>query len=260
MGFSFAMTEIYHSFDHVMLGFLKGEEVVGWYSAAYRLMPIAALIPGLISYSIYPLLAGYFKGNRKNLDKIVDGYLRVMFIFAIPLGVGGTLLAKNIIEFLYGSGYENSIIALKILSWDMTVSLLSFTYGHPLLAWDQQDRHIKVVGLGAFVNLLFNFLLIPKYGLVGAALATIIAEATVLVGFYRIFCEIEPAGIIKHSFKPMISSAGMAGFLLGAKILTDNLLDLLAVSILSYLLFIILLRGFPFQIWKTFFRQKDLRY
>ena len=76
-----------------MLSILKGTEAVGWYSAAYRLMYIALILPTAINTAIFPVMSRlYSNSSRESLTLLYERYFKYMIMIGIPIGFATTLL------------------------------------------------------------------------------------------------------------------------------------------------------------------------
>jgi len=175
MGASLFCIAIYYNLDKIMLGFIKGEQVVGWYEAAYQVILLVLILPSLILKVFFPLLSRSRKVFRK--------YFFSMVPLGVFVGICGIYLAPFIVRLFYGSDYLMTILPLQILFFNVIIIFANMTLGNPLLAWGKQKRYLQVIAGGAGTNLIFNFLFIPKYSLIGAAIATLLAEIAVLGGF-----------------------------------------------------------------------------
>lgn len=174
IGASGLMIQIYYNLDFVMLGFLQGLEAVGLYTAAYKIVMLLLLIPGIILSSYFPSLA------KTGPDRMtLSSYLSTMCLVGAPIGFAGLFFAPWLIEFLYGAVYVGASVPLQILLFNVSVVFLAMAFANPLLAWGKHRAYFWIVATGAGTNLLLNFLLIPPYGLVGAALATLVSEGVV---------------------------------------------------------------------------------
>ena len=244
MGFSFFMISIYYNFDRVMLGFMKGEEVVGWYNAAYNIILVIITLPGLIIQSFFPSLSHVYR-DKKKMPNVTGQYLKIMFSIGIPFGFGGTVLASSVIDLVYGRTYTNAILALQILSWNIVAVFISMAFANPLLAWDKQNTYMKVIAGGAITNLLFNFLLIPKFGIGGASVATVLAEVAVFSVAYFEIRKIISIRALGYLTKPLFASALMFVIISILKAyIFENLFLLMSLAVCSYFLFLFLLKGF----------------
>jgi len=241
MGAAFIMIQIYYNFDILMLGFMKGEEVVGWYNAAYKLIfLVLAFIPIFINV-IFPLMSKYHKESPEKLEILISSSTRLLSTVALPLGIGGTLLARPIMGFLYGESFSPGIIGFQILIWSVVIIYMRCTYEQSFLACDQEKRYLFGVVLGAATNIGLNIVLIPYFSLTGAAIATVISEFVFSSYMFSYFRIVSRRKMVKYPLKPFIAAALM-GFVVyyTAKF---NLFFSIAMGIVSYLVFILLLKG-----------------
>jgi O-antigen/teichoic acid export membrane protein len=241
MGFSFMMIRIYYNIDFVMLGFMKDEDVVGWYSAAYKIILLILGFGGIYITAIFPIVSRYYKNSLQKLQSVLAHSAKLMLIVGLPLGIGGTVLAKPIMNQVYGTQYNNGIIAFQILIWGVVIIFISMVYGNSLVACNAQKKYMIGVTLGAITNIGLNVLLIPKFSLVGASIATVMAELTVFSYMYLNFQRIAEVHFIRYVWKPLAAALIMAGVLLRWQ--NHNVLLLIASGVLIYSIFILLLRG-----------------
>lgn len=171
---------IYVKIDTVMLSMMKGDAVVGWYNAAYYIVQGFKPLQQLIMSALFPLMAFSYVSSKDVLKRIFERSFKYLFILGLPIAVGVTLLADKIILLIYGPNFQNSVIALEILSWDV---LLVFLYGcisFLLVSIDRQHQMAILAGCTAVINVVLNSLLIPQYSYIGSAVATIMAESFLL--------------------------------------------------------------------------------
>ena len=175
-GLSSIFVIIYFYIDTVMLSLMKGDAVVGWYSASYRLVYILLFIPSAYFSSVYPIMSRFYKTSEGSLKFGYEHSFRYMMIMVFPIGIGVTLLADKIILLIYGSEFAPSIIALQILIWAVFCSYMSHAPMYFLYSINKQIIYTKVVFLCMILNIIFNLLLIPKMSYIGASIATVITE------------------------------------------------------------------------------------
>lgn len=170
------LASIYNQIDSVMMGYLGQITQTGWYNAAYRIVG-ATLIPlGLISTSFFPVLSSLFKESKEKLQKAWNYYTESVIFLAVPLVIGGIFLAPKIIDFVYDSTYLPSVLAFQILLVMVGIIFLYYPFYQLLVVFDQQKRIFWAFLGGAVVNIILNLILIPKYTLYGAAIATVITH------------------------------------------------------------------------------------
>jgi len=172
---------VYASTDSVMLGYWNMFEEVGWYNAAQKIV-LAGLIPmGLIGASFYPALSKFSKESREKLQKIWDSELEIMIVLALPLVVGGIILAPKIIHSLYSIEFSPSILAFQILIGTAGLIFLYRPMYDVMIVLDKQTKTFWITMAGAVMNVVLNLMLIPQYSLYGAAAATVITYVFVLL-------------------------------------------------------------------------------
>ncbi|MEA1907586.1 MAG: flippase [Euryarchaeota archaeon] len=174
---------IYVKIDTLMLAMMEGVVVVGWYNAAYNLILGFRPIPHIFMNALFPLMSHYYVSSKDLLRIAYEKSFKYLFILGLPFAVGITLLADKIVFLFYGQQFENSVIALQILAWDILLIFSCSPLGSLLVSIDKQNEMAIIVGTTAFVNVILNLILIPSFSYVGAAVATIITE-TMLFGLY----------------------------------------------------------------------------
>jgi len=120
--------------------------------------------------------------------------LELMIILALPIMVGGFILAPRVIYALYPASFSPAILTFQILMLSIFFLYISRPFGDLIVVSNQQRKFLLISVIGAVINIILNFVLIPKYSLYGAALATVIAALIVFL-FYimavKIFSKIE---------------------------------------------------------------------
>lgn len=175
------MIAIYYALDQVMIGMIKGETEVGFYTAGYKLLG-AALVPAQIIYlAFFPSLSEAL-GHMDQMRERAALYARSMAAFGLPVAVGGILLAVPILVGFAGEAYIPGGGAFALLMVNAGFVYVNMTFGQPLIAWNRQKAYFWAVGTGAVANIILNAVLIPSYGIEGAASATVLSECVVLAG------------------------------------------------------------------------------
>ncbi|MFH1036855.1 MAG: oligosaccharide flippase family protein [Patescibacteria group bacterium] len=175
LAFTGFFATIYTYIDSVMMGRWGMITETGWYNAAYRIVT-ATIIPGsIIATSFFPALSKAYKENKEKFQKIWNRQIEIMLSLAVPITVGGIILAPKIIDYIFGPTFSPSVLALQILIL-MTGIIYLYTIFYWILIVANRQKLTFWVGLtGAAVNIVLNLILIPKYSLYGAAAATIMA-------------------------------------------------------------------------------------
>lgn len=165
----------------IMLSLMKGDAAVGWYNAVYRIVLVLQFIPYSFITAIYPIMSMFYKTSDESLRRVYEKSFKYLTIVGVPVGVAVTFLAERIIFFIYGGGYANSVLPLKILVWSTVFVFMNVTFGNLFICLDRQSIVTKITGLCVVVNVAFNIVLIPRLGIVGASITAVLTELTYLL-------------------------------------------------------------------------------
>lgn len=181
-------TTIYTSLDSVMLGFMKGDEAVGYYNAAINIKNILVSLVTSVGAVLLPRLSIYIQEKRdEEFKELTKNALYFVFFLSIPLSLYFLIYARSGIYFLSGDSYAGSILPMQIVMPTLLLIGLSNLFGIQILVpMDRETVVVKSVTLGALINLVLNTIFIPIFGVAGAALGTLIAEfyVTTYQAFY----------------------------------------------------------------------------
>ena len=231
--------------DSVMLSLIQGNEVVGWYNAAYRLILVFLFIPTVVNMAVFPVMSRFFLSSRDSLELIYEKYFKYMILLGVPLGFGTTILADKIILLIFGEGYSQSIIALQILIWTIVLTFAGAAFVQLLQSVNKQLLITKISGICVVFNIVLNLILIPKFSYIGASISTLITELVLVGGIfivsYRIGYKIHFNKIKEIILKVIFASVIMSIFIWYLKNL--NLFILAGLGILVYLTILYLIKG-----------------
>jgi len=186
--FSSLTIVIYMRIDQVMLGRMLGASAVGIYSAAVRISEVWYFIPMAVFSSIAP----YITETKKNNEQAY--YERLQYLFngmvgtAIVIAIIVSLSADKLIIMLFGSEYSAAGPVLTIHIWAAIFVFLGVVRGLWIINEGLMKWAFATNVIGAIMNILLNLMLIPLYGIIGSAVATVFSYmiATYLAcGFYK---------------------------------------------------------------------------
>ena len=173
---------IYMRTDQIMIKEMLGEKEVGLYSAATRISEIWYFVPILITNSIFPAILNVKKNSPKYLFR-----LRVLFSVLVWIGILVAAITAFIYDwliiFLYGQDYQQAGQVLMIHIWGGIFVALGAASGSWFVSENLQRYALYRTLLGASVNIALNFVLIPKYGILGAAIGTVVAQSVAALFF-----------------------------------------------------------------------------
>jgi O-antigen/teichoic acid export membrane protein len=177
--------------DQVLLKEMISVSAVGIYAAGVRLAEPLVIIPMVITQSIFPKLMLLDdvkdKDKDKDKDKIITIF-RIIFYFLLFIALLILLLSNTIILFLYGKEYVEAGIVLGILIFSIPFTFLNILTSKLLLKNNYQTIILQRQILLLLLNVILNLLMIPKFGIVGAAFATTLVDLIIglLVDYFSL--------------------------------------------------------------------------
>ena len=166
---------IYMKIDQIMIMEMMNSTAVGQYAAAVRISEAWYFIPSIIASSFFPAIINAKKSSSEfyhaRLQKLYDLMVWLTIAIAIPM----TFLSDWIIHLLYGNAYNQAGNVLVLHIWTGLFVAFNIVSGN----WYVNENHTKLAfyrnALGALANILLNYQLIPRYGITGAALGTLLS-------------------------------------------------------------------------------------
>ncbi|MDY6895096.1 MAG: oligosaccharide flippase family protein, partial [Thermotogota bacterium] len=194
--------------DTLMLGYFKTPDVVGLYNAA---LPLANLIPivlGSMNFLYVPIASQLY--SRNLMEEIKRNYATLTkwtFSLTLPLFLIMFLFPETVIDILFEARYIQAGIALQILALGMFIHTFSGPNGVTLVTIGKTRLLMWTSLIGAILNIVLNFLLIPSFGIIGAAVAS--ASSLALINILKstslyILYKIHP--FTKNYIKPILLS------------------------------------------------------
>ncbi len=191
---------IYLRIDQVMMGVLLDKEHVGIYAAAVRLSELWYFVPIAICASAFPRLVSLREENHAAYMRNLKKLYALMWAISAAAIFGIYLLGQLLVEGLYGVQYiaAHEILIIHILGGFFVA--LGLVRTRWILAEDLQRYSLYFLSTGMFVNIIGNYWLIPVYGGIGAAYATVITQATITIIMPLLF---KPTRVcVAHMMKP----------------------------------------------------------
>lgn len=167
---------VYMRIDQIMLGQMLGDEAVGIYSAAVRISEVWYFVPMAIVASVFPSIIEAKKLSESlyyaRLQKLYD----LMTLLALGVALSMTFMSDWLIVLFYGNDYFEAGTVLALHVWTGLFVFMGVASGRWYLSENLQKFAFTRTLSGAFINILANFLLIPEYGVQGAALGTLLSQ------------------------------------------------------------------------------------
>ena len=168
---------IYMRIDQIMIKEMMGERDVGIYSAAVKLSEVWYFIPMIITSSLFPAIVNAKKISVELYQTRLQKLYSFMAWLAIAIAVPTTFFSDWVITFLYGEMYKAAGQVLMIQIWAGIFVFVGVASSRWFLSENLQKKLTINTLIGAIANIFLNFLLIPKYGISGAAISTILSQA-----------------------------------------------------------------------------------
>lgn len=216
---------IYTVLDTIMLGFIKTDQDVGYYTAANKLTRVVVTVVVSVTSVLLPRLSYYVKNNEMSgFQTLFNKSLNYILLFSIPAVCGLYALSDNIIILLSGKDFLPAIPIMHVICLIVFIVPFSGLLGTQLFIPLGKERYtLFAMILGAVLNFTLNYFLIPRYAAVGAAIASVIAESFIAIVYFILAKKyIDYKLLIKPVFQYIIASAFMfIGVLFIKKIISN---------------------------------------
>lgn len=207
-------TSLYKVMDKVMLGAMSTYIEVGFYDYSERVIAVPICIVNALGIVMLPRMSYLVENQDKKTEMNMIDYSIILGVaMAASMGFGLMGVADVFVPFFYGSGYAKCITLFYILlPSSVFMAAANVIRTQYLIPHGMDLQYTASVICGAVVNLIVNVILIPKYGSIGAAIGTLIAEAVVCVyQFISVKCLLPISGYIKNIVYLVFSAMVMFG-------------------------------------------------
>lgn len=218
--------------DVLILELYRGQEKVGYYRAALVLTQLLWLVPRSIQSVMIQSTSNLWEDNRiEHITELASRASRYTLLFTLLLAVGLATLAHQFVPIYYGEAFRPAVIPVLLL----LPGTVGFSLARPMFAISQAKGDLKVLiaatGATALINLGLNLVLIPTYGMVGAAVATSVGYGLLPVFHvaaarrlgYRPFADLRPGRVAATALGTAIPIVALS------RLIGDPLLALVVV-------------------------------
>ncbi len=202
--------------DSLLLGRLLNIASVGYYALGAEIAELPS------TELIEPLGRAAFSGfaaARQQQQDVGQTYLRLIgsaALLTLPVGVGLSLVAAPLVALAFGSGWDQAVPVLRILSLSFTAMVFGHLSMHLLTTHARLGRLVGITLVGAVVRVGLLAVLIPRFGLIGAAMAAataVLLEQVLTVGFALRRLGLRPVLLLRGIWRPVLGAVVMAGAL-----------------------------------------------
>ncbi len=176
---------IYFQSDIILIKYMVGDNQAGIYNVAFTIMVAVYMFPAVLYQKF--LLPKLHRWANHDKDKFYEVYRKgnlAMLLLGLIAMVLVWVLSTWAIPFIFGNEYQDSIIILNILALSAPIIFVAFSTGATLVTQEHMRLKVKLMGIVAAINLVLNFIFIPIYGIIGAAVTTVISNFVLLIFYY----------------------------------------------------------------------------
>lgn len=248
---------IYFFIDSVLLFLIIGKSETGLYFAAFKLIESLALLLASVRGALFPILSRTYSKNEDQFKKLWAESARYLLLIGLPFSAGTAILAPQLIDTLYGQSYESTGPVLQIMAIPFFLLVLNEFISYLLLSADKNRCVLKIVIAAATFNMVCNFLVIPRWGIIGAAITAGLTELLLFCLFFQAINKIiGHIHILSLAWRPVLAVAGMSLVINKA---SWSLIPSFILGVVTYFLLLILLKTFnefDFLVLKGIFKQE----
>ncbi|NBA96325.1 oligosaccharide flippase family protein [Pseudomonas sp. R5(2019)] len=179
--------------DYLFIGALLGSTALGHYAMASAAAELLLIVPEAVTT---PLMKRLLQQD-KDMARLTPFALRLTATVMLCACLSMALIGEWLIVILFGSAYQPAYPALLALLPGLFGLCYASILRLDLLGKDRPGAVSLLMGLGALLNLALNLVLIPRYGIVGAAAASSIAYLAVTVALLRLYCQLSGVPVLQ---------------------------------------------------------------
>jgi O-antigen/teichoic acid export membrane protein len=198
-----------------LLSKLATETEVGLYTAATQLMIPVTLVYQSMVTSVFPIMCQTFDGQAQALKHMTERLLELLFAIGLPTVIALFLLADEVLVILYGrQEFLSASPALRILAWNLMLLPLTQALGQIFLAGRRETITLRIGAIDTLVIVASGFILIERFGVIGAALATLLTGIVNAIQHSVMAARLLPKiAMGRLLWKPAIAAAAMGLYL-----------------------------------------------
>ena len=163
--------------DVLIISWILTASDVGIYAAAVRIVQVLYLVPMVFQFSTLPLIGRLAGKDDARFRSIFERTVGMILLASVPLALGGFILGSEIMRFVFGAAYGSGGWAFRILILSVLFDFPLAVVSAAIFSYGRQKSLIVSAAIGGVLNVLFDLILIPIFGIAGSSVATFIAQA-----------------------------------------------------------------------------------
>ena len=181
LGFFMISLNLYSYVDTVILGVMRSNAETGLYGAAYRIYEGLTYPPSIVASLVTPRLSYLFVHDRTRVNRLLLRTVSGAAGMGILIGGVGIVIAAPLVTLLFGASFAGAARPLQILAGGALFVFCTWILHAAAIATNLDRRLFMTTVVGLGTNVALNLLFIPRWGINGAASATVIAEAVTVM-------------------------------------------------------------------------------
>lgn len=188
-GFQLLFGTLYFQLDTLLLASWKGDNAVGVYQAAMKLVALVLIIPDVIVSAVLPVLSRYHSEGSVKWETMGGLLAKTLLYMSLPIGLTFYFYADQIIQLVYGGHeFSQASLLLRIFAFVIVIRFSAEVFALMLTTSQQQGKRMIIVIAATLMNFALNTYAIPRYGLPGAALVSLITNIAAAVSYVWAVC------------------------------------------------------------------------
>lgn len=241
-------TQIYAIIDKTMIGAFSTDSIEnGYYEQAFKIVDMSLIFITTIGTVLVPRVSKAFADKDiENVQMYLKKSYKLVWLLGVPLMLGIVGIVEVFVPIFFGEGFEKVKILLPILSLLYIPMGMNYMTGRQyMIPTNQQNKYNELLLIGGFVNVIINFILIPKYFSIGAAIGSVTGEFCILslsINYLIKTKQYSFRGFFKDIYKYCFAGIVMLAILLLInKVITFNLIGLLILIMIGAMIYMSIL-------------------
>ena len=218
VGIGGLLTLGYGYIDQVIVFQIAGAREAGLYGAVYRIYERAQFLPAALMTTLFPIFVAARDTDHARVRHLFRTAIDYLLLTALPALAIALVGAEPIVRLLFGADFADAAPALPVLMATLVVVSIGYLTGYLIVTYRLQRRFIAIAVVALVVNVTANLALVPAYGFMAAAWATLGTEVIVMSSSLWIVCraaQVPPAGA--HVGRIVCAAVAMGAFAFGLR-------------------------------------------
>ena len=186
LGLALAVNAVYFRADTLIISLYEPFGQVGLYTLSYRILELTLVVGTIFLNTGFPALSEAVARDEARARRAIQSSFDLLVILGVPLVAGGLVLAPEVVELVAGSDFSGAAEPLRILLVAGALAWVNGVFGFALIAKERQLSALWLNLTGLVFNIGLNFIFVPRYGIVAAAVITVASEILILAGSYSL--------------------------------------------------------------------------